>query len=584
MHNKKHLFSAAVCLLLSVLFSLQAFALQPWEISWQLVWSVANVKVSSQMCSAMEGMGADETYVYTAKISSGGYCNLTRTEIDTGKQTHLKYYPALTASAAAPCDVCGHANDLAVVKSGSNTALYVATVQKKTALTRLLVRGDGAYFTGYFELLRADGKTSFAASSVRLVRQENGKLYFLVKNGLYYYGCAIDATATGGTANAPTPVICPRLFEIDTRSAQFYNADGSTYGIGNLETWINQGSTLDPQSGVLYVPLYDGTNDNVILLYDVSAFLSTEALTAAADSDRVLFPQNASFRITRPEQRVFEIESCDFRSAGGGGELLLYFNNNASLISVEGIYATNYTPGSVALSPLVTDSTVVYTVKYKANGGAENTALETRLRMNATRHVENITTNLRPNTFLAPDAGQRFAGWNLYRSSDKTWLYQLPDGTTGWYKTTKAPASAARLLLADCAPVLNLTAKNGDTFAAWAQWEPIPYTLSFDPSGGITQFDTKQIHTGDVFGVLPDASKEGYAFDGWFLQDGTAVSGDTVFTFAQDLTLYAHWTELQPQSEDPQPDPAQKGPFAFLDFFRRIFAWLRGLFAGLIPG
>ena len=142
----------------------------------------------------------------------------------------------------------------------------------------------------------------------------------------------------------------------------------------------------------------------------------------------------------------------------------------------------------------------------------------------------------------------------------------------------------ARLLLADCAPVLNLTAKKGDTFAAWAQWEPIPYTLSFDPSGGITQFDTKQIHTGEMFGVLPDASKEGYAFDGWFLQDGTAVSGDTVFTFAQDLTLYAHWTELQPQSEDPQPDPAQKGPFAFLDFFRRIFAWLRGLFAGLIPG
>ena len=137
MHNKKHLWQSVVCLFLSLLFSLQAFALQPWEISWQLVWSVANVKVSSQMCSAMEGMGADETNVYTAKISSdGAYCNLTRTEIDTGKQTHLKYYPALTAKTAAPCDVCGHANDLAVVKDGTDTALYVATAQKKTFLPR----------------------------------------------------------------------------------------------------------------------------------------------------------------------------------------------------------------------------------------------------------------------------------------------------------------------------------------------------------------------------------------------------------------------------------------------------------------
>ena len=584
MRKRKHLVRAALCLLLLVLFALQAAALQPWEIRWELIWSVANVKIGNQVCSAMEGMGADETYVYTAKIpANASYCNLTRTEIDTGKQTHLNFYAALSATAPTPCTVCGHANDIAVVRADGSTTLYVATVQKKTALASMQVQGENVYFTGYFDLLRADGKTSFAASSVRLIKQENGKLYFLIKNGLYFYSCVLDASATGGTADNPVQVICPRLFEIDTRSAQFYNTDGSTYRIDNLETWINQGSTLDSDNGVLYVPLYNGTNDNVIILYDVSANLTHAALTAQTDSSTVLFPQNVSFRLQEPSLREFEIESCDFRSVSGGGDLLLYFNNNASLVTVEGIYATNYTKNSVALSPLVTDSTVVYTVKYKANGGAENTALSNWDRMNATRHLENVTTNLRPNTFLPPDSNHYFAGWNLYRNSDKTWLYQLPDGTTAWYKSDKAPVYAVRALLPDRDPVLNLSSNNGDTCTAWAQWEAYTYTLSFDPQGGITQFDTKTIRSGEPCGVLPDASRDGYVFDGWFLPDGTAVTAETVLNNAQDTTLLAHW-HVQTDAPDTPDAPQQQNPFDLFAFFRRILDWLRSLFAGLIPG
>ena len=576
---QKHFIRAAVCALLLLVCAVSAYALQPWEIRWELKWSVANVKVSNQVCSAMEGMGADDTYVYTAKIpANAAYCNLTRTEIDTGKQTHLRFYPSLSAASPAPCTVCGHANDIGVVKTDGSTVLYVATVQKKTALVRLLVRGDGAYLTGYFNLLRADGKTSLAASSVRLIRQENGKLYFLVKNGLLFYSCILDETETGGTAEQPVPVICPRLFEIDTRSAQFYNSDGSTYRIDNLETWVNQGATLDRDSGVLYVPLYNGTNDNAIILYDASPYLSAQSLAAQTDSKAVLFPQNVSFRLQNPSLKQFEIESCDFRSAGG--DLLLYFNNNASLITVEGIYATNYSKNSVALSPLVTDSTVVYTVKYRANGGKENTALDNWNRMNATRHLENVTTNLRPNTFLPPDDAHYFAGWNLYRSSDKSWLYQLPDGTTAWYKAAKAPSNAARVLLQDRAPVLNLTAQNGDTFAAWAQWEAYSYTLTFDPQGGVTQFDTKTVRSGEPFGVLPDVSRDGYTFDGWFLPDGSPVTPERVFDADADTTLTAHWTAQPETPDDPQP----QNPFDLFSFFRRIIDWLRSLFAGLIPG
>ena len=558
-------------------------ALEPWELQWTLQWTVPNVKVENKVCSAMQGMAADDRCVYTVKTGgSDTYSVLIKTDMETGAQTQLAFYESESAQTATPCTVLSHANDLTAVKTGGRTALYVATVQKGTALARLAVRGDGVYLTGWFRLLRADGTTPFAASSVTFVGASGDRLLFLVKNGLYFYGCAIPAAATGGTAADPVSVVCPRLFEIDTRNAQFYNADGSTYRVDNLETWTNQGSAFDPDTGILYVPLWNGGNDNVIILYDASPFVSAAAMTAAADSDSVLFPCNVSFRLCEPTLTTFEIESCDFRDGQGtGGDLLLYFNNNANNVSREGIYVTNYAKNSLTLSPLVTESTVVYTVKYKANGGQENTALDNWNRMNPTRHLGGVATNLRPNTFLAPGDDYFFRGWNLYRSSDKKWLYQRPDGTRGWYRTDKQPEDAVRALLTDRERVADLTAINGDTFAAWAQWERRQYTVTFDPAGGITQFDSKTLHSGDLFGMLPDASKDGMRFEGWALPDGTVVTADTVFDLAADVTLTAVWTVAEPEPETQPETPQQNDPFGIRAFFRRILEWLRSLFAPL---
>ena len=570
------LLSALLCAALLVTCASAVFALEPWELQWALGWTVPNVKVENTVCSVMQGMAADTRYIYTAKVSSGDtYCVLTRTDPETDEQIQLPFYESPAAAEPAPCAVLRHANDLAAVETGTETALFVATVQKGTALARVAVRDSKAYLTGWFQLLRADGTTAFSASSVSYVGRSAGKLYFLIKNALVFYAFVIDETAPGGTADAPTPVICPRLFEIDTRNAQFYNADGSTYRLPNLETWTNQGSTLDPASNVLYVPLWNGGNDNAIILFDASSCLTPAAMTAGSDSDSVLFPLSASFRIYEPTQTLFEVETCAFRAAPGGGDLLLYFNNNANNVTREGIYITNYTQNSVTLTPLVTAETLVYTVKYKANGGKENTALDNWDRMNPTRHIDGAPTNLRPNTFLAPE-GFVFRGWNLYRSSDKTWLYTLPNGTQGWYKTGKEPEDAVRTLLADRATVDHLTANNGDTFAAHAQWEQPRHTVTFDPAGGITQFDTMLLHTGDRYGLLPEASMSGMQFDGWFLPDGTAVTADSVFDKTEDVTLTARWSPLP--EEPQQEEPAQGGLNGFFAFFQRILDWFRSLF------
>ena len=588
--TKSRFLALLLCAALLLSCASPVYALEPWELQWTLKWTVPNVKVENKVCSTMQGMTADEKSVYTVKTGgSDTYSVLTRTDLVTGAQTNLAFYESESAQTSTPCKVLSHANDMTAVKSGKKTMLYVATVQKGTALARLKVSGDKVCLTGWFKLLRADGSTPFAASSVAFVRRSGGKLLFLIKNGLYFYGCAIDDTATGGTAAAPTPVVCPRLFEIDTRNAQFWNTDGSTYRVDNLETWVNQGATIDPDSNILYVPLWNGSNDNAIILYDASPFVTLEAMTAAADSDTVLFPQNVSFRLYEPSLREFEIESCDFRDGQGtSGDLLLYFNNNASNIASEGIYVTNYEKNSLTLSPLVTESTVVYTVKYKANGGQKNTALDSWHQMNATRHLGGVSTRLRPNTFLPPAEGYTFAGWNLYRSSDKRWLYEKADGTLKWHTTGKQPEGAVRALLTDRALVADLTKKNGDTIGAYAQWEPPRYTVTFDLAGGIASFDSKTLHNGDLYGALPEVTLEGMQLDGWFLPDGTAVTEETVFTNEADVTVTARWTEIPLVEEPTEPDepgepeaPDKYDPLGILAFFRRIGDWLRSIFEPL---
>ena len=69
------------------------------------------------------------------------------------------------------------------------------------------------------------------------------------------------------------------------------------------------------------------------------------------------------------------------------------------------------------------------------------------------------------------------------------------------------------------------------------------YTITFDANGG--QVDTADITVfyGSAFGTLPTPTLDYHTFDGWFTEDGTEVTADTIMTEAKDITLTAHWTQ-----------------------------------------
>lgn len=183
-------------------------------------------------------------------------------------------------------------------------------------------------------------------------------------------------------------------------------------------------------------------------------------------------------------------------------------------VKIDSIFADD-TPDS-GYTPVIDDSK--YRIVFEANDGSA---------ASATQSVNyNSTSLLATNQFVYQ--GYAFKEWNTKK-----------DGSGTSY--------------ADKA-ILTIGSKQsyGDntTLNLYAQWEPITYTMSFDPNGGtgvmapITlTFDKAQYLPANVF------TKENYIFKEWNTRaDGTGIAvenGGSVMNFAtkngETVTLYAQW-------------------------------------------
>lgn len=79
----------------------------------------------------------------------------------------------------------------------------------------------------------------------------------------------------------------------------------------------------------------------------------------------------------------------------------------------------------------------------------------------------------------------------------------------------------------------------------YANWKPNPYTLTFYPNEGQCNVTDKTVHFDQEYGTLPEATRVGYNFVGWF----TAPSGgDQVYSTTKMITpdaeVYAHWEPI----------------------------------------
>ncbi len=76
------------------------------------------------------------------------------------------------------------------------------------------------------------------------------------------------------------------------------------------------------------------------------------------------------------------------------------------------------------------------------------------------------------------------------------------------------------------------------TFSKFAQGE---FVITFDANGGSVTPENKTVYFGDPVGELPIPTRADCTFEGWYTEDGTLVTAESVYDFADGITLRAHW-------------------------------------------
>ena len=432
--------------------------------------------------TSVQGMNVGTTYIYNAKIYSGNQnvnvATIFRTTIDKGVTEEMEYYSSLSASSPSTCTTAGHANDLLVVTASDVNYLLAATCESEHAVSRYMIKGKKLYFTGYFKLVTTGGK-AISCSSLRQYKHASGYFHLIFKTGeSVYYGKVLDSAT--GNKNNPTEIKVFKIAILDKRNAVFAKSSSSYGTYANMETWVPQGFGFNPLEKTIYTPYFEppinsGITTTAIITYYIGNVFTDANMDYKKDRSIIVLPTKTSFYLKssdfNPKCKSLEVESCGFRTGQDTtGDLKMYLNANASPMDYEAVYYLSYKSGSGNFAPIADSSTPIYTVHYDANGGTDTgtNSVSGYFRMDDTRHVRGITTNLRKNYFARK--GYTFKGWYLSRKSDGKWLY-LVDGNTLWYEKDKQPSGSSLALYADRRAVSMLSSVNGDVVTCHAQWK-----------------------------------------------------------------------------------------------------------------
>ena len=149
-------------------------------------------------------------------------------------------------------------------------------------------------------------------------------------------------------------------------------------------------------------------------------------------------------------------------------------------------------------------------------------------------HANGGEGTMEPQSFVYDEAAKALSE-NLYSRDGYIFL--------GWASTD----TTKTVEFTDKQQVQNLVTEQGGVMDLYAVWKAMNFTVSFDANEGNTTAISQRVTNGTPYGTLPDATRTGYTFAGWYTEKdgGTAITEDTTVDIAEDITLYAHWTALK---------------------------------------
>jgi len=76
----------------------------------------------------------------------------------------------------------------------------------------------------------------------------------------------------------------------------------------------------------------------------------------------------------------------------------------------------------------------------------------------------------------------------------------------------------------------------------YANWIPQKYIVTLNEGSGSIVNDQTEVTYGSKYGTLPEPTREGYEFKGWYTAEGDKVESETIVEKAYNHELYAQWT------------------------------------------
>ena len=408
---------------------------------------------------------------------------------------------------------------------------------------------DNAYHAG--GLSAADHAYTQAVSTIGITLNGTGA------------GGATSPSSVGVTLNGATGAALPgQTFHVYIDNTQVGD-DYTTGAAGSCTVGIPFG--LDGGSHTLRVVSADGSAVNTASFtspYTVTYAAASNGTLTGASSEQVSAGASPA-RIPTPQAGAGY--SFAYWSPDSGVTKLTPAQLGSQTISANVTYTAYFAPNTYTLSfderggSAVSDKQVVFNGPY----GALETPGRTGYTFGGwnTREDGQGQTVTSATAYTVPGDSTLYAQWSpethkLHfdsqggsEAADQSVTYDAPVGalTTpartgydfgGWF--TEAGGKGTQYT---ASTVYHSTA---DT-TLYANWAAKSYTLCFDEQGGGSVVDQSVTYDQKV-GALPDASRPGYTFGGWFTQPnggGTQVTADTLYKTDGGSTIYAKWTPNQ---------------------------------------
>ena len=391
--------------------------------------------------------------------------------------------------------------------------LYDVASATTTLVTAGLSGTGGNGSNGYFTMTPDGTKIAFRSNSTDLVDGMTTDGEFDIF--LYDVASATTTLVTTGLLGTGGNGMCLE---------PFISADGSRISLSSYSTDLVEGITTNGEQNVF--------------LYDVASATMTLVTTGGAGTGGNSYS-------------YYTLISAD-------GTKIAFISAATDLIS--GRTTTNQ--GNVFLYDIASATTTLVTAGPLGNGGngsAVSVAISadgnrTALMSYARNLISGRTTTNQQNVFLFNFS--LFADVTFDpQNGEATTAVEVPGGSLldeptdpvytgyvfdGWYTS----ATSTGVLWDFDDPV------HGD-MTLYAHWRTL-YTVTFEPQNGEAAV-TVEVSDGSLLDEPTDPTYTGYVFDGWYTSaTSTGVLWDFDDPVTEDMTLFAHWTELHTVTFDPQ--------------------------------